>query len=427
MEDLLSIAMSSVSVGEAYVDSSEISSKEAGKQLVQEALEDGGMQSADFGFLFTSVEFSIKKLVSSLHEEMEDINADWIGGTTAGEVSLEGSTTGGAVLLLIKSDSIDFHAVSESNVHKNPEDSGRKVAERLKDNKNEENETAVFTLISGLTMDLKGVEFEVLKGITSVLGTEVPLVGGSTGDDIRLWKTYQFHNGEVYDDGLVAALMNSDNEVVTGQEHGLKNEVATGVITDTEGKKIKEISGKPAAEWYAKAIGVEVSQLKKSMDMSLKKKLKGVARFIGMKIRSDNAFLPKKILEYTLDSSLALEMGDGNYRTIVSYDVNDENALRASTYINENQPVKVVEGDKEDIIKAGKNAFDTQNAAFGIVTDCSCRNLVMNDDELEQEVKEMREGLNTKIAGLYGMGEIGGEDMCIVNNNTVSGFLIKEE
>ncbi len=419
--------MESVSVGEAFVDSADTSSKEAGKKLVQEALDDGEMQDADFGFLFASVEFSVSKLASSVDDEMNKIGADWVGGTTAGEISAEGSTTGGAVLLLVKSETIDFHAVSESGVHEQPEESGRKVAEQLAEHKEEDNDTAVFTLISGLTMDKKGVEFEVLEGITSVLGTEVPLVGGSTGDDIRLWKTYQFHNGEVYDNGLVAVLMNSDNEVVTGQEHGLKKEMSTGVITDTEGKEIRKISGKPAAEWYAESIGVEVSELKKSMDMSLKEKLAAASRFIGMKLRGQDALTPKKVLEYTLESSLALEIGGGKYRTIVSYEVTGENALLASTHINENQPVKVVEGDKEDIIKAGKNAFDVQNAAFGIVADCSCRNLVMNDDELEQEVTEMREGLNAKIAGLYSMGEIGGEDMCTVNNNTVSGFLIKEE
>lgn len=419
--------MSSVSVGEAYVDSSETSSSEAGKKLVQEALADGDMEDADFGFLFTSVEFSIKKLVSSIDEEMEEIDADWVGGTTAGEISAEGSTTGGAVLMLIKSDAVDFHAASAQGIHDKPEEVGRKIAEGLEEHREEENETAIFTLMSGLTIDRKGVEFEVLEGVTEVFGTEVPLVGGSAGDDIRLWKTYQFHNGDVYDDGIVTVLINSENEVVTGQEHGLKNELATGVINETEDREIKKINGTAAAEWYADAIGVEVSDLKKTMDASLKEKLAGIARFIGMKLRGKDTIMPKKVLEYTLESSLALEIGGHKYRTIVSYDVTDDNGLLASTHINENQSVKVVEGDKEDIIKAGKNAFDAQNATFGIVTDCSCRNLVMNDEELEKEVKEMREGLNAKIAGFYGMGEIGGDKMCTVNNNTVSGFLIKEE
>ncbi len=419
--------MESVSVGEAFVNSADTSSKEAGKKLVQEALDDGEMQEADFGFLFASVEFSVSKLASSVDEEMDKIGADWVGGTTAGEVSSEGSTTGGAVLILIKSDAIDFHAISEANVHDAPEETGRDVAEQLQEHRKEDNNTAIFTLISGLTMDKKGVEFEVLEGITDVLGTDVPLVGGSTGDDIRLWKTYQFHNGETYDDGLVTVLMNSDNEVITGQEHGLNKEITTGVITDTEGKKIEKISGKPAAEWYSEAIGVEVSELKASMDTSLKEKMAGLARFIGMKLRGKDTILPKKVLEYTLESSLALERGGDKYRTIVSYDVTEDHALLASTHINENQPVKVVEGDKKDIIEAGKNAFDVHNAAFGIVTDCSCRNLVMNDEELEEEVEKMREGMNAKIAGFYGMGEIGGDKMCIVNNNTVSGFLIKEE
>jgi hypothetical protein len=132
-----------------------------------------------------------------------------------------------------------------------------------------------------------------------------------------------------------------------------------------------------------------------------------------------------------LEHPIADELRPGHLRVSTPYRTTKEGGIKTIVEIPENRTLHILKGDTESIRQAGSKAFEEVNShktVFSVVSDCSCRNELMDDEDLEKEVKQMKEQLNCPLIGLYGMGEIGGEDgqMCTFKNQTVSGFALVE-
>lgn len=248
-------------VGEAFVDKSNVKSSKAGKKLVEQAKKDGDIEEPDFAVFFSSVNFNIEKIVGNLDSNLPN-QCDWIGCSSAGEISKQGSTTTGAVLLLIETDEMSFQTSEARNVYEWPKKAGKESVKQLEFEENYENQF-ILTFVAGFTMEHDGVEFEILKGFNDIVSTGTPILGGAAGDDIKLEGSYQFHNGQIMEEGVVTALIQTDLELAHGQDHGLRNEVAKGVVTESEGRVIKKINGQPAAEFYAEKLDISLRELKK--------------------------------------------------------------------------------------------------------------------------------------------------------------------
>ena len=88
--------------------------------------------------------------------------------------------------------------------------------------------------------------------------TNVPFVGGSAGDDGKFECTYVFANGKTYTNAAVLALLKPANGYMILKSHSFmftdKKFVPTKV--DESRRMVMEFDGKPAAEVYARAMGV---------------------------------------------------------------------------------------------------------------------------------------------------------------------------
>ncbi|MFB6203840.1 MAG: FIST C-terminal domain-containing protein [Candidatus Nanohaloarchaea archaeon] len=287
----------------------------------------------------------------------------------------------------------------------------------------------VFTVLPGFTQARYGREFEFLGEVKKMLDSGFEVVGGSAADH-RLEENFQMVNGEVFSDAAVVAHLSTDLEVVTGQDHGMHEEVATGIVTEVEGRELREISGEPAAEFYADAVGASVEDLSAVYDLDLKEKLKAGLRYSRMKLMGEDPVTVHDVVSYSMDNAIATAMGPDSYRILSPYQVTDENGLMMAAEMEESQPVYVMRGDREDIIEAGKNAFpgfDRSSAALAVITDCGTRFTNLEAEELERENELIRERLGEDFVGFYGLGEIGGkgEDICTFMNQTVTGFALK--
>ncbi|MFB6208109.1 MAG: FIST signal transduction protein [Candidatus Nanohaloarchaea archaeon] len=371
--------MGDISVGEGFTRIEEHDGAEAGKKLFADASE--GMNQIDFGFLFCSSEFDIEEMASSLQDEMDERDAEWVGVSTAGEISNAGSTMDSAVLLLVGSDGLEFRTAVSRDIHREPVESGREAAREAVDDSflESDRDRILFALMSGLTQKWEGVEFEILKGITAEIGTDIPMV------------------------------------------------------SEAEGRVIKKISGKPAAEFYAGAIDKDVGDLKKMYDMPLGETLKAMGRYFRLKLKGENPLKIQKIFQYSLENSIAEEISPGNFRVITPLSVTGDNGIMMTSRVEENQSIHVVRGERENIINAARDAFDEMdpekdNPLFGIVSDCTCRNQLLKDEEKQEEVNKLRSFLGCPVVGFYGYGEIGGkgEEFSTFKNQTVSGFVFTE-
>ncbi|AKJ99844.1 MULTISPECIES: nitric oxide-sensing protein NosP [Pseudomonas] len=115
-----------------------------------------------------------------------------------------------------------------------------------------------LTLLDGLSSR----EEMVLAALSAALG-DIPHFGGSAGDDNHLTHTHVYFEGQFHSGAAVVVLINTwlEFEVFT-THHILPREeklVVTGA--DSASRRVYELNAEPAAEEYARHIGVPVSAL----------------------------------------------------------------------------------------------------------------------------------------------------------------------
>lgn len=403
------------SIGEGFVSLDETSDNgETAELLFQRAKEDFEGEKADIGFIFLSSKFDVEGIVDHLGDKMFGVADKWVGSTTAGEISRKGSTVGGAVLVLVEMDGTEINVSVSRNVKENPIESGKKSVNGVIDDEylESDKDKAVFTIMPGLTLEEPGVEFELLKGMTSEAGMEVPVVGGSSADDGKFEENYQIFNGSVYTDAVITISFLSDLNIAMGKEHGFNNKVESGVVSSSDGRVIEEINGQPAIEFYSDAIGVEVDELTDTFEAPTGAELSNVMR-------------------YALEYGIAEELSNSELRIMTPIQPTEDGGLFMTVDVEESSLVHVVEGDQEDLVNAAKDAFnhpEDADTVFSLVSDCTCRNMALDEEDLDKEVSRMKEDLECTIAGFYGYGELGGKDkdFCTFQNQTVSGLLFYE-
>jgi hypothetical protein len=95
-----------------------------------------------------------------------------------------------------------------------------------------------------------GCEEEVLLGIEDLVGSQVPITGGSTSDNAVTGNWKQICNGQVYDDAVVVTAMFPSCEITTQFQSGYEPTEHRGRVTRAEGRTLYEIDGRPAAQVY---------------------------------------------------------------------------------------------------------------------------------------------------------------------------------
>jgi hypothetical protein len=92
---------------------------------------------------------------------------------------------------------------------------------------------------------------------------EIPVIGGSAGDGLNFGATHVFHDGQFINDAAVFTVFETILPfTIFKTQHFVPTERKL-VITesDPENRRVIEVNGKPAAEEYARVLGLEIKQL----------------------------------------------------------------------------------------------------------------------------------------------------------------------
>jgi hypothetical protein len=91
----------------------------------------------------------------------------------------------------------------------------------------------------------------------------IPLIGGSAGDDLAFQATHVYHEGRFLRDAALFALFETTLPFTTFKvQHVLPSRHKLVVtMADPEQRIVYEINGEPAAEAYAETLGVELDEL----------------------------------------------------------------------------------------------------------------------------------------------------------------------
>jgi len=118
--------------------------------------------------------------------------------------------------------------------------------------------TFAFLLIDGLSVR----EEPVARSLQAALGG-IPLVGGSAGDSVRFGETHVYHDGAFRMDSAVVTLVSTTRPFQTfkAQHFVPTDERMVVTAANAEHRVVNGIDGRPAADAYARVVGVDVDSL----------------------------------------------------------------------------------------------------------------------------------------------------------------------
>ncbi len=115
-----------------------------------------------------------------------------------------------------------------------------------------------LTLLDGLSSR----EEVVLAALSAALGS-IPHFGGSAGDDLHLSRTYVYYGGAFHAGAAVVVLVNTRLDFEVFSTHHVEPTPEKLVVTqaDSASRRVLELNAEPAAQEYARLIGVPLQAL----------------------------------------------------------------------------------------------------------------------------------------------------------------------
>lgn len=185
-----------------------------------------------------------------------------IGCTTAGEITSDGYEEGQIVAVALPSDQFACSPILIPDVSQiDPHDLASTILHQrsaLSDRTPGWDTEFGITLIDGLSMQ----EDAVLAALAISLGP-VPLFGGSAGDGVDFHSTFLIHGGQVLRNAAILTLVRTACEVRVFKFDHLIPTPSRMVVTraDPAQRLVQEINAEPAAQEYARILGIAPGQL----------------------------------------------------------------------------------------------------------------------------------------------------------------------
>jgi hypothetical protein len=201
-------------------------------------------------WLFCAPQKGIEELLAGIYDvlRMDTI----IGCTTDGEISNQGLTTGTAVLGGIAADELHFHVVVAEGLGSHGETAGRRLARALPPS---------IRYVQLFSDGLSGNGCALLRGMAAVLGEDLPISGGTAGDNGKFDQTWQFAGNRVFSDAAVAIGFSGDLKLGTGIRSGWAPIGLAKKVTRASGKILYELNGEPALNVFERFLGKHARKL----------------------------------------------------------------------------------------------------------------------------------------------------------------------
>jgi len=212
------------------------------------------------GILFSTAHFADKRLLEGITYSLGNIKL--LGCSGAALISSHGVTKYGVGVMLINSDKIKFGVAASGPINaKGPRAAGEEFAREALKNLGTTQRDLALILSDGLVENGS----DLLRGIKDVLGSSFPIFGGSSADNLRFFKTFQYFNNELLTNSLIGAVFSGENLFGIGVRHGWKPLGKPHTITEVKGNVIKKIEGKPAISIYEEYFGKSRKEIKNTL------------------------------------------------------------------------------------------------------------------------------------------------------------------
>ena len=351
--------------------------REAGAEAVDGAL---AGDRAKLLIVFCSGAYDLEALLDGVRERAGDVAL--IGCSTAGEIATEGPTDAGVAVAALGGEGFSVATASAAEASTDLRGAGERAAACIYDLEPREHRALII-----LTDGLAGNQQEIVRGAHGVVGAGVPLVGGCAGDDLQMSKTFQFADGEVLSNAVVAAAVGSDAPLGIGVRHGWRRVGEPVLVTRSDGNRVFELDEQPALDVYLERLEApEPARLD-----------------------------PSAFTRYALTHPLGLgrRSGEDHVRFIGGADFEDR-SLSCIAAVPPAATAWFMEGDGESVMAATESAchdalapLDGRSPLGLIAFDCIARRGVLGEDGIREEIGRLGTvSGGAPVAGFYTYGEI---------------------
>lgn len=356
----------------------------AGKQAAQDALgKSEGIPK--ILIVFGAMRFNHRELLAGISSVAGAV--PMVGGTTAGEISTAGFSTGSVVVMAFSNEDLEFVTGIGQNMSSDETACSMEMANHILNKVAFDPHASLLVFPNGMGGD----GLKVLEGLQLVLGKDFEITGGYLGDDERFESTFQYYNGMVYKDAIVGLMVIKKKGFRTGigVRSGFTSIGNSFICTASEGNVVKEFEHTNALELYKDFLGEERASR-----------------------------LPAVCLEYPfgiIDRNSS-DNGENLFQLRCGLSVDHDNGtISLAASIPEGSEVTLTIASRGDIINGAREAAEqAKNSLAGatpqaiIMFSCVGRKLVLGR-RIQEEVDVVREciGLDVPVIGFYTYGEIG--------------------
>lgn len=358
----------------------------AGREAAATALR---AEDAKLLIVFCSDAYDLVELLAGIGESAAGVPL--IGCSTAGEIATGGPGDHGVVVTALGGSGFSVVTRAATDASERLREAGAAVAQAARGVADCEHRVLML-----LSDGLAGDQQEIVRGAYSVLGAEVPLVGGCAGDDLKMAKTFQLHDGRVLSNAVVGAAIGSDAPLGIGVRHGWRRVGEPMVATRSSGNRVYLLDDQPALDVYLDRLDAPLNA------------------------RTDPGAFTRFALTHPL--GLARRRGEEHVRFVGDADF-AERSLGLIAEVPQGGLAWFMEGDEESVLAATDGACaDALDPLSGrppigmIAFDCIARRGVLGDAGIATEVGRVAENAcGAPVAGFYTYGEI-------ARTSGVSGF-----
>jgi hypothetical protein len=350
-----------------------------GRQATQEA---SGGREACLVLVLTDAVTDLPTLLDGVRRAVVG-NPSIVGCTTNGELDASGPLHGGATVIALGGPGFDVRTAVARELSVDQREAGRQAAACV-DGLDQPHRTVIL-LSDGLA-----AQHDLVRGVYSVTGARVPLVGGCAGDDMAFRRTYQFVGDaagvEVLSDAVVAVGLGSSEPIGIGIAHGWDKTGDPMTITSASGGQIYELDGERAFDVFLRRCDDPPADLedKRSLGYWSHQHPFGMSRRSGEDIRTLHDMDPV------------------------------EGSLSCLADVQQGALAWLMETDQERLIDCAADSSRQAIAAgpagppLGVlVFDCCARMTRLGPAGVEAEVRGLAQALDgVPFAGFYTYGEI---------------------
>ena len=361
---------------------------DAGKEAALKALLQGNIATPDLVLVFATVGYNQKLLIRSIRETTAGAPLSGCSGEGIITQGMVAETNFGVCVMVVASDDMRFNNVRVGNLGQGAGRAGRRLAEEIGPLLAPDS-GACFLFIDGLVFDFDPFR----EAFEKSLSREKPLAlfGGLAADNWAAGTTYQYHNDEIFSQGISCVLMSGNVRVAWGVNHGCVPIGTRRTITRSKANIIYEIDGMPALDALKEYVREDSESQWNKLTLNL---------CLGFKTpRHIEQDYGEFFVRYIMDKD------DGKGYVTIQSDVEDGTELW------------IVRRDKE-LIRQGLHAISRQIEArlgqnkpkFVLQFECMGRGKVLFRDQEKIELLRLLQGeIGTDLPwiGFYTYGEIG--------------------